>query len=620
VTTVTVQFRDMWRRTVERFPARAAIEVATTGAQTSYAELHREAQSLARRLGDAGTTAGQLVGLRTADRRRFCVGLLGVWLADAVPIPLSATAPDTYVQRLIRRLGTAAVLIEDDSLPSGIGPSLQPREPVPAIDVSSTTGLAYVMHTSGSTGQPKPVGLSHQALAAYCTAFTAATGLADDDRFLQLAPVTFDVVFEELLPIWSVGGTAVLAPGAPDDPGRLLADIEARRVTVAELTTVYWGLLVRYLRAFPRTVPTCLRLLLVGGERASIDLIEESLGLGLPLAHVYGVTEAGITSTIQFFEPGRPITAVSVGVPLSNSTVHVVDDAGSPVPTGASGEVWIGGDSLAEGYLGNPQETARRFVEVSGNAPSPGRYYRTGDAGRITLDGELEILGRLDAQVKVNGVRVDPTEVEAALGSSTLVVEAAVITVRGPDGAGRLHGFVVPAHGTDPLTVEQTLRRSLRALLPHHLVPERVIALDALPVTEHGKVDRRALARGHHHDIEPAEGRAWTPSQRLVATAWTTVLGLPPTGLDQNFGDAGGDSLALLTLVVNLGETGVTVTSADCLARPTVRMLAAFLDRAATDNPASAAPNSASPLEEQQRHEERRRHLQRRRATRRGAP
>jgi amino acid adenylation domain-containing protein len=614
-----MDFRDMWQRTVERFPDRAAVEVATSGARTSYAELHQAAQSLAGQLHDAGITVGQLVGLRTADRRRFCVGLLGVWLADAVPIPLSATAPDTYVQRLIRHLGAATVLVDDGSR-NGIGPSFLEGRPVPAVDVSSTTGLAYVMHTSGSTGRPKPVGLSHRALAAYCAAFATATGLANHDRFLQLAPVTFDVVFEELLPIWSVGGTAVLAPGIPDDPGRLLADIEARSVTVAELTTVYWGLLIRYLRTSPRIVPPCLRLLLVGGELTSVRLIEESLGLGLPLAHVYGVTEAGITSTIQFFEPGQPVTAVSVGVPLSNVTVYVVDDAGRPVSTGACGEVWIGGDSLAEGYLGNPDETERRFVEVSGNAPCPGRYYRTGDVGRITVDGELEILGRLDAQVKVNGVRVDLTEVEAALDSYPLVVEAAAISVGGREGVRRLLAFVVLTDGTDPPNMEQTLRQFLRAVLPHYLVPEQVIAIEAFPVTEHGKVDRQALARRHGNDIEPSEAGPLSPTQQLVVDAWTAAVDRAPAGLDQNFSDAGGDSLALLTLVVNLGEAGVIVTSTDCLIHPTVRKLAAFLDRAVVHDLATGAADPTSPIDEQHRQEQRTKHLQRRRAAHRSAP
>ncbi|MDT5029028.1 MAG: hypothetical protein QOE61_5454, partial [Micromonosporaceae bacterium] len=246
------------------------------------------------------------------------------------------------------------------------------------------------------------------------------------------------------------------------------------------------------------------------------------------------------------------------------------------------------------------------------------RYYRTGDAGRITAGGELEILGRLDAQVKVNGIRVDLTEVEAALGASMLVAEAAVIAVRRLDDVLRLHGFVVPTHGTDPRILERDLRGSLREQLPHHLVPERVTVLQTLPVTEHGKVDRQALARGHDN-IETSGAEALTASQRLVATGWTTAIGRPPTNVDQNFGDAGGDSLALLSVVVYLEEMGVTVTPTDCLAYPTVRTLAAFLDRVAVDDPSREAPDPTSLLDEQQRQDQRRRHLKRRRVTRGGA-
>jgi acyl-coenzyme A synthetase/AMP-(fatty) acid ligase len=410
-----------------------------------------------------------------------------------------------------------------------------------------------------------------------------------------------------------------LAPKTPDDPGHLLSDVDARGITVTELTTVYWGLLVRYLRTALRIVPPCLRLLLVGGEPASVGLIEESLRLGLPLAHVYGVTEAGITSTVKFFKQGRPVTAVSVGVPLSNSTVYVVDHDGRPVPTGASGEVWIGGASLADGYLGNPHETARRFVEVSGDAPSPGRYYRTGDRGRMTPDGELEILGRLDAQVKVNGARVDLTEVEAALGSLPPVAEAAVVAVDGPQGASRLYGFVVPTGGADRLELEGALRHALRELLPLHLVPDRMIVIDALPVTEHGKVDRHALTRRLTDDHSPG-ARPSTQSQRLVAAAWTAALGRPPASLDQNFGDAGGDSLALLSIVVNLGEAGVTVTSTDCLTHSTVRALATFIDRSIAGAPASPAADPAAFVGEQRRGQQRAKYLHRRRGANRSTP
>jgi amino acid adenylation domain-containing protein len=625
VTAATMDFPDMWRLAAERFPDRTAVEAEPGGARVSYAELLRDALSLAGRLRERGSGAGQLVGLRTGDRHRFCVALLGTWLADAVPVPLSASAPDGYVARQVRRLGIGTVLLDDDASPDGIAPSATQRGTASPASLGGPASLAYVMHTSGSTGQPKAVGLSHRALASYCEAFATVMALTPDDRFLQLAPCTFDVVFEELLPVWSVGGTAVLSPGGTSDPERLLDDIAARRITIAELTTAYWSLLVRYLRTSGRTVPPCLRLLLMGGELASANLISESLRLGLPLAHVYGVTEAGITSTVKFFEPGCPVDIASVGAALPNSTVRVVDDAAEPVPAGVTGEVWIGGDSLAEGYLGNPDETARLFVEVAGDPRFRARYYRTGDAGRLTPGGELEILGRLDAQVKVHGVRVDPAELEATLSSSPLVAEAVGVAVPGPDGCWRLRGFVVPAQDAEPTAAERQLHLFLRESLPAHLVPDRVVALDALPVTEHGKVDRNALAALSHERAGLAQVWAPTASEQVVAAAWTKAVGQAPAGPNQNFGDAGGDSLALLALVVNLQEAGEPVTSVDCMTYPTVRLLAAFLDGIAMpdDAPRDGARGESdldALAQVQSREDRRRQHLRRRRAGHRCAP
>ncbi len=612
-----IDFRDTWRRAVERFPNRTAVQVAENGASTSYAELHSEASYIADTLYAAGARAGHLVGLRINDRRRFCAGLLGAWLADTVPVPLSASAPSDYVEELVRRLGARVVLA--DNADSGHGLTASPVATMPMPDVAEGRSLAYVMHTSGSTGRPKAVAVSHRALAAYCTAFTTATRLTHEDRFLQVAPVTFDVVFEELLPIWCVGGTAVLATGVPEDPRRLLVTLGRRRVTVAELTTVYWRLLVRYLTSSSGTVPECLRLLLVGGETASIDLIEDSLRVGLPLAHVYGVTEAAITSTIEFFESSGPVRSVSVGTPLAHSTIHVVDDQGIPVPSGATGEVWIGGDGLAEGYLGLPDETARRFVDATGETPPAGRYYRTGDVGRIGADGGLEILGRLDDEVKVNGRRVDLNEVEAALVESPLVAEAAVVAVLGPDGARRLHCAVVPAARVPPLDFPGTLRRSLEARLPRHLVPDYVVMVDALPVTEHGKVDRKALGAC----IAAVNGglvyaRSTTPTERLILAAWTAAMGVSLSNLDQNFGDAGGDSLAMIALVVQLGKLGVTVTSTDCLTYPTIRKLAAFLDR--TNAGRTTPPDMAVGEQDEMRGDLRRRRFRQRRVAKRAKP
>jgi len=590
---------------VERHPERTAVETLAAGSRLTYAELQRRAASVAQNLRDAGVLLGELVGLRIRDRHRFCVGLLATWLADAVAVPLSASAPHVYTRDLADRVGTV-ITLEDCDLPGGL--SLTHRH---GSGTRTNAGLAYVMHTSGSTGRPKPVAVSHRALAAYCRAFTAATKLTVRDRFLQLAPVTFDVVFEELLPIWGVGGTVVLAPDAPDDPALLLDSIDQNSVTVAELTTVYWSLLVRYLRTSSRAVPPSLRLLLMGGEQASAELIAETLERGLPLAHVYGVTEAGITSTIQFFDQARPVTLASVGPALPNSTVHVVDEDRQPVPQGSAGEVWIGGESLADGYLGDEAATAAKFIEVTRGSLPDGRYYRTGDGGRLQEDGGLELLGRLDSQVKVNGMRVDLNEVETALAASPLVADAAAVAVGSPAGGQRLIGFAVPAEGAAAGTLDATLRRALRERVPAHLVPERVVELEKLPVTAHGKIDRQRLGQLRWDDTEPSDLGDVTPTQRLVATAWLAAIGRPPQSLDQGFAEAGGDSLALIALVVALGESGVEVTATHCLACPTVRALAAFLDGIPPD-----VATDQDGLAERQREQLRREYLRRRDARR----
>lgn len=594
-------FPGMWRRTVQRHPDRVALRVAATGAAIGYAELDRQAAAMASTLADAGVGPGRLVGLRTADRLTFCRGLLGAWLAGAVPVPMASAAPDSYVDGLADRLGVATVL-------ETAGVRLRA---VPADGPLVPAGLAYVMHTSGSSGMPKPVALSHRALAGYCDAFVAATALSGADSVAQLAPTTFDVVFEELLPIWCVGGTAVLMADEPSDPAALLDTVEYNGITVVELTTVYWSLLVRHLLATGRQVPPGLRLLLMGGEIAPIGLIDASVAAGLPLIHVYGVTEAGITSTVHTFEPGRPVTAAVVGTPLANTTVYVVDGDLRPVPPGETGEVVIGGTGLAEGYLGDTAGTALRFVSVASGPLPTGRYYRTGDTGRLNEWGELQILGRLDAQVKISGVRVDPGEVEATLAASPDVADAAVVAVPGPDGRLRLLGYAVPA---DPASASgSALRRFLGDRLPPRLVPDRVVLLDSLPVTAHGKVDRQRLRELPlpHGDLPEIEG---TQEQRRVADAWTRAIGRPPAGLDQSFADAGGDSLALLTVVSILREQGFDVTVEDCLAQPTVRALTAFL------HPASGERADGPSMEDQQRELLRRRHLHRRRAAHRCTP
>src|SRR6266851_1480168 len=430
---------------------------------------------------------------------------------------------------------------------------------------------------------------------------TGAVTLTAADRFLQMAPLTFDVVLEELLPVWAAGGTAVLAAPGPADPARFLRQIAGSRVTVAEITTAYWSLLTRHLGRSAAAVPGCLRLLIAGGEPAPPGLLQRSLDLGLPIGHVYGVTEAAITSAIGIFHPGQPPAGTPVGAPLSNSAVHIIGPGGQPVPSGEQGEVWIGGQGLADGYAGDPELTARRFVTSSQPGLPPGRYYRTGDVGRWLEDGTLEILGRIDAQVKVKGIRVEPAEIEASLAQAPGVASGTVVAAGDDPEHRRLVAFIVPSAGQPATGIERAVRGFLQRQLPAHLVPASVIAVPAFPLTRHGKIDRQQLRNLYQASARPCTLRPGPQRAEAVVTAiWSTVLGHHPASPDQNFFDAGGNSLALLQIVTGLQDSGHDVSVDDFLRWPTARGLAAALDR-------QAAPGAEAILQDARAREARRR-------------
>jgi amino acid adenylation domain-containing protein len=613
---------DLVEAQVARTPAAVAV---VAGEQVlTYAELDARANRLAQRLQRLGVRPEVVVGVFVERCLEMAVALLGVLKAGGACVPLDpsypperlalmladARAPVVLTQprlaKLLPRIGATTVCLDIDwtsapseAPPRGLGPD----------------HLAYVLYTSGSTGVPKGVMLTHRGLVNHHRVAVDRYGLGPGDRVLQFCSISFDVSIEELFPTWATGATVVLRPGEEPILGRGWLDwLRRSGVSVMNLPTAYWHQWVRDLQALGEAVPEALRLVVVGGERATAPAYRSWLEVGgerVRWVNAYGPTEASIMTTL--YEPDVPGAAPvdrdpPIGRPLANTTIHLLDPQGQPVPSGAAGEVHIGGVGVARGYLGRPELSAERFVPDP-FAQSPGaRLYRTGDLARWSEEGELEFLGRLDDQVKVRGFRIECAEVEAALRSHPQVAEAVVVARKDRRGDNELVAYVVPSAEDTPDGV--ALRRFLAGRLPSFMVPATVVALDALPLTPNGKVDRAALpppvpavARG-----SPEAPR--TRVEQALADIWARVLGLEVVGVHEDFFDLGGHSLLAAQVIAEIRERFASEVPLGALFEaPTVAELAARVGTTAWGSPPAPplvpqprAPGEPIPLSLPQEH------------------
>ncbi|HEX7238835.1 MAG TPA: amino acid adenylation domain-containing protein, partial [Longimicrobiaceae bacterium] len=426
------------------------------GRSLTYAELEREADRVAGALLARGVGPEARVGVFLERSAELAVALLGILRAGAAFVPLDPAYPRERLALLLAGSGARAVLTVGglaDALPAG-GPErllldggLGAGAPATAVDIDPDQ-LAYVIHTSGSTGTPKGVMVSHRSLVCYADTMRAHLALGPADRVLQFASPAFDVMVEEVFPAWLSGACVVFPEGDPlGSPRGLLHLLESQRISVVELPTAFWHEWVRSLAEEGGALPASLRLVLMGGERVLPGRLAEWARLGVPLVHVFGLTETAVTSTtlrLEAGDDGSRWASLPVGRALPNVRLYVLDAGRGLAPAGVVGELYVGGDGVARGYAGRPELTAGRFVpDPYGEAGA--RLYRTGDRVRWLSDGNLEFLGRMDHQVKVRGFRVEPAEVEAALAEHPAVREAAVVVREDAPGEKQLVGYVVPA-------------------------------------------------------------------------------------------------------------------------------------------------------------------------------
>ena len=557
------------------------------GTALTYGELNARANQLAHRLRELGVGPGALVGLCLPPSPELMVGMLGIVKAGGAYVPLDPSYPaDRWAlilaQARVSRLVTLAPLAGRLPQPCAVGLLLLDTEgealagyprsnPSP---VASGGDLLYVIFTSGSTGRPKGAGVVHCAFDALVRWYLEEFGVTAGDVFLVLSSVGFDLTQKNLWGPLAAGARLQFGPAY--EPARIAAMVERERVTRINCTpSAFYPLVER--GGWEQLASLCW--VFLGGEPIAMSRLDPwraSADCQARLVNTYGPTECTDVVSFHRLDGER---AAPVGRPLPSARLRVLDPGLEPVPAGVPGQLAVAGDCVGVGYLGEAAGTAARFLPDPFAGEPGARLYLTGDLARQLSDGTLEYLGRIDFQVKVRGFRVEPGEVEAALAAHPVVREAAVLARQGPRGSF-LAAWFAPRPGCDtgPALVAE-LREFLRRRLPDYMVPSTFHALDALPLTPHGKVDRDALARAA--PLRDAASVPDTPRgevERAIEHAWRRVLGVGAVGNDDNFFDLGGHSLAMAAVQEELRRTlGADLSLVDMFESPTLRQLAARL-------------------------------------------
>ncbi|HEX6039303.1 MAG TPA: amino acid adenylation domain-containing protein [Longimicrobium sp.] len=606
--------------TVARMPDAAAVEGAD-GALT-YAALAARSAEVAAALRTRGVGRGSLVAVCLDRSARMVAALLGVLRAGAAYLPLDPEYPADRIAYMLDDSGAALLLTEralEPALPPSAVPRLRIEDVADSADSASTDSadsasaasiaasfdddasfedvevdaeeLAYVIYTSGSTGRPKGVMVRHGGVSSFLRSMAEAPGLRADDTLLALTTIAFDIsVLELFLPLTVGARVVVAAREQAADPALLAARIESADAGVVQATPATWAMLLA-----SGWTPRAGMRVLAGGEALPRPLADRLLAAGADLWNLYGPTETTIwSSTGRVAAEG----GVTLGGPIANTTLYVLDLALNPAPLGVHGELFIGGAGVARGYLHRPALTAERFIPDPFGAPGS-RLYRTGDRVRRRADGALEFGGRVDFQVKLRGFRIELGEIESALRAHPAVGAAVALVREDVPGDARLVAYLTPKdggadprNGADPpgatgLPNGAELRAHLRGRLPEYMVPSAFVALDAFPLTPNGKVDRRALPAPDGRVEARAYTAPRTPAEHALAEIWREVLRLDRVGLEDDFFELGGHSILATQVISRIRrELGVELPLRAVFEAGTVRALAGRLHGAqAADGP-----------------------------------
>ncbi|MBW4672727.1 MAG: amino acid adenylation domain-containing protein [Desmonostoc geniculatum HA4340-LM1] len=567
-----------------------AVAVIFGGQKLTYRQLNEQANQLAHYLKALGVKADTLVGICIERSLEMIVGLLGILKAGGAYLPLDPAYP---AERLSEIVNDAQVPIIVTMQQWATVEAEHPWEIVcldtqrelianqswdfPNSEVAASN-LAYVIYTSGSTGKPKGVLIEHHSLVNFTQAALAQYKMTASDRILQFASISFDAAAEEIYPCLTCGGTLVLRTEEMlQSVSAFVQQSKDWQLTVWDLPTAYWHLLVSELASGNLSLPESLRLVILGGERVlpeKVAMWHQLVGNYPQLVNSYGPTESTVVTTLSYLSDNDPHRQeVTIGKPINNVQVYVLDKYLQPVPIGVPGELHIGGAGVARGYLNRPELTLEKFIPNPFEKSQGSRLYKTGDLVRYQPDGNLEYLGRMDSQVKIRGFRIELGEIETVLNQHSQVAGAVVIAREDIPGNKRLVAYVVGNQGQ--VQIEE-IRQFLKQKLPPYMVPSAFVPLDRLPITPNGKVDYHALPSPDTSDRNLDLGVVVprTSTEEKLAAIWAEVLGQPNVSIYDNFFELGGDSIISIQMVSKANQAGLQLTPKQLFQHQTIAELA----------------------------------------------
>ncbi len=556
---------QLFERQAEKTPG--AVALVFEGEALTYAELNRKANKLAHHLRRMGVAAESRAGILMERSVEMVLAVLGIMKAGGAYVPLDPAYPQERLEFMMDDADVSIILTQErlaESLPesearlvcldTGWGEIELESDETPETSLNADN-MVYVIYTSGSTGRPKGVMVPHRGVVNCLYWLQKTFRLSEQDCLLLKASLNFDASVWELFGAWLVGGRVVVArQGGQQDPGYLVRAIAENGVTTVHFVPSMLPLFLDEREL--STVASSLRLVAFGGEAMPVETLERlQERLGVEAHNFYGPTEGCIGSIDWLCARDGERLVVPIGQPIDNTKAFVLDEHMQPVPVGVSGELFLGGDCVARGYLRRPELTAERFIPDPFTTEPGARLYRTGDLARYNRDGQIEFLGRLDHQVKIRGLRIELEEIEAVLATHEAVGECLVLAREDVPGDKRLVAYLVAAPGA-ALPETSLLRRYLRDRLPDYMIPTVFVALDCLPLTTSGKVDRKALPAPEMDDASTLEDEkgTLTAAEEIVAGIWCEVLGRARVRVSDNFFEIGGHSLLATQVMSRVRE------------------------------------------------------------------